>query len=120
MLPGEHLHGEAAFEWAEDGAFVRWRSQMDDPRFPVGVALFGSDDERGEYFMLYFDSRGVSRKYDVAVDGNTIRWWRNAPKLSQRNTWTIAGDGQSVVAKGEMSRDGGPWESDLSGVYTRI
>ena len=120
MVPGVQLHGETTFEWLDDGAFVLWRSSMDDSRFPVGVAMFGSDDERGEYFMLYFDSRGVSRKYDVGVDGNTIRWWRNAPKLSQRQTWTIAGDGRSVVAKGEMSRDGGAWEGDLSGTLTRI
>ena len=120
MLAGVQLHGETTFEWLDDGAFVLWRSSMNDPRFPIGVALFGSDDERGEYFMLYFDSRGVSRKYDVGVDGRTIRWWRNAPTLSQRQTWTIAGDGRSVVAKGEMSRDGGAWEGDLSGTLTRI
>ena len=120
MVPGVQLHGETTFEWLDDGAFVLWRSSMDDSRFPVGVAMFGSDDERGEYFMLYFDSRGVSRKYDAGVDGNTIRWWRNAPKLSQRQTWTIAEDGRSVVAKGEMSRDGGAWEADLSGTLTRI
>ena len=119
MVPGEQLRGEATFEWVDGGAFVLWRSSMEDSRFPVGVALFGSDDERGEYFMLYFDSRGVSRKYDVAVEGNTIRWWRNTPTLSQRQTWTIAGDGRSVTAKGEMSRDGGAWEGDLSGTYTR-
>jgi hypothetical protein len=120
MVPGVQLHGETTFDWLDDGAFVLWRSSMDDPRFPVGVAMFGSDDERGEYFMLYFDSRGVSRKYDVGVDGNTIRWWRNAPKLSQRQTWTIAGDGRSIVVKGEMSRDEGAWEGDLSGTLTRI
>lgn len=120
MLAGVQLHGETTFEWLDDGAFVLWRSSMNDPRFPVGVALFGSDDERGEYFMLYFDSRGVSRKYDVGVDGSTIRWWRNAPALSQRQTWTIGGVGRSVVAKGEMSRDGGAWEGDLSGTLTRL
>lgn len=120
MLPGEQLRGEASFAWVEDGAFVVWRSKMDDPRFPVGVAIFGSDDERGEYFLLYFDSRGVSRKYDVVVEGKTIRWSRNAPSLSQRHTWTIANDARSVVAKGEMSRDGGAWEGDLEGVFTRV
>ena len=120
MLPGQRFEGKASFEWLDDGAFVLWRSSIDDPRFPVGVAIIGSDDERGEYFMLYFDERGVSRKYDVAVDSNTIRWWRNAPTLSQRHTWTLATDGRSVSGKGEMSRDGGAWEGDLEVAFTRI
>jgi hypothetical protein len=120
MLPGERFHGTSSFEWLEGGAFVLWRSAIDDARFPAGVAIFGSDNERGEYFMLYFDSRGVSRKYDIAVDGKTIRWSRNAPKLSQRNTWTVAEDGRSFAGKGEMSRDGGAWEGDLEVEFTRV
>lgn len=119
MMPGETFSGKASFAWLDDGAFALWRSSIDDPRFPVGVGIFGSDDERGEYFLLYFDNRGISRKYDVAVEGHTIRWSRNAPTLSQRNTWTIAADGRSVSGKGEMSRDGGAWEGDLAVTLTR-
>jgi len=40
------------------------RSEIDEPGIPSGVAIVGSDDATGEYFMLYFDERGVSRKYD--------------------------------------------------------
>jgi len=120
MLPGEQFHGEASFEWVDDGAFVAWRSKIDDARFPVGLAVIGSDDERGEYFMLYFDDRGVSRRYDLVVDGNSISWSRNAPSLSQRHTWTIAEDGNAFVAKGQMSRNGGPWEGDLQAECRRV
>lgn len=120
FFPGKTFHGKASFEWLDDGAFLIWRSSLDDPRFPVGVAIFGSDDERGEYFMIYFDDRGVSRKYDVGVDGATIRWWRNSPSLSQRFTWTIAGNSRTIAGKGEMSRNGAAWEGDLETVYTRI
>src|SRR4029079_5630835 len=52
MLPGEQFRGAATLEWLDDGAFVLWRSSIEDSRFPVGVAILGSDDERGEYFML--------------------------------------------------------------------
>ena len=120
MMPGERFAGESTFAWLDEGAFVIWRSSLNDPRFPVGVAIFGSDDERSEYFMLYFDSRGVSRKYDVNVEDNIIRWSRNAPTLSQRFTWTISGDGRTVTSKGEMSRNGGAWEGDLEVAYTRV
>jgi len=120
MMPSERFTGESTFAWLDEGAFVIWRSSLNDPRFPVGVAIFGSDDERSEYFMLYFDSRGVSRKYDVNVEDNIIRWSRNAPTLSQRFTWTISGDGRTVTSKGEMSRNGGAWEGDLEVAYTRV
>jgi hypothetical protein len=70
--------------------------------------------------MLYFDERGVSRKYDVVVSGNAIRWWRDAPSFSQRYTWTIEDGGRVIKGKGELSRDGSTWEDDLQLTYTRI
>ena len=42
------------------------RSEIDEPEIPSGLAIFGSDNATGEYFMLYFDERGVSRKYNVS------------------------------------------------------
>ena len=120
FFPGERFLGEASFEWIDDGAFLAWRSKIDDARFPAGLAIIGSDDERREYFMLYFDDRGVSRRYDLVVEGNTIRWSRNSPTLAQRHTWTIADDGNAFVAIGQMSRNGGPWESDLQAECARL
>jgi len=46
---------------------------------PGGIAIFGSDDASGEYFMLYFDERKVSRKIDVSISGNELKWWGNTP-----------------------------------------
>jgi hypothetical protein len=69
--------------------------------------------------MIYYDSRGVSRIQGVSMDGRVMRWWRDDPKFSQRFVCTIAEDGRTMDAKGEMSRDGGPWEPDLSLVYSR-
>jgi hypothetical protein len=40
------------------------------------MAVIGSDDAAATYFMLYFDERGVSRKYDVTMTGNVLTWWR--------------------------------------------
>jgi hypothetical protein len=120
MFPGEQFHGEASFEWLDDGAFLIWHSKIDDARFPVGIAVIGGDDERDEYFMLYFDDRGVSRQYDLAVEGNTISWSRNTPTFSQRFTWTIADDASAFVTRGQMSRNGGPWEGDLEAECTRF
>src|SRR6266498_4053098 len=67
LVPDTILHGRTSFEWLENGAFLVMRSEIDDPRFPSGIAIFGSDDTAEQYFMLYFDERGVSRKYEVTL-----------------------------------------------------
>src|SRR5262249_30923663 len=77
-------------------------SEIDEPDIPSGIAIFGSDDALGEYFMLYFDERGVSRRHDVSLHDNVLQWWRNAPGFSQRNTLTIEDDGQTIIGKGEL------------------
>ncbi len=116
-FPDVTLHGRALFEWIEGGAFLRVRSQIDHPKFPDGVAIFGSDDEAGTYYQIYFDERGISRKYDVAITDNQIKWWRADAKFSQRFTIDIQKD--RLVSTGEMSRDGGDWEKDLSLTFVR-
>jgi len=113
------LHGRSSFEWLESGAFLVWRSEIDEPGVPTGIAIIGGDDSSGELFMLYFDERGVSRKYDVSMSGATMRWWRNAPDFAQRYTLEIASDGQTLVGRGELSKDGKTWERDLDLTYRR-
>ena len=119
MMPGVELHGRAKFEWIEDGAFLIMHAHIDDPRFPTGVAIFGTDNGTGECFMLYSDERGVSRKYDVVIEDHGFRWERFTTEFSQRFTVTAVNGAEQMVSKGEMSRDGGAWEGDLSLVYTR-
>jgi hypothetical protein len=114
------LHGHASFNWIEEGAFLIWHSKINDKRFPKGIAIFGTDSTTGEYFMLYFDERRISRKYEVSVNDNIIKWWRNAADLSQRYTWTIDDNGNKIIGKGEMSKDGKTWENDLEQTFTRV
>ena len=119
-MPGTTLHGRTVFEWLEGGAFLMMRSDIDEPGIPSGIAIFGTDNEKGECSMLYFDERGVSRKYDASLNGNVLQWWRNDPGFSQRFTCTITDDGLSIVGKGELSKDGAAWEPDLALTYTRV
>src|SRR6266702_3358208 len=120
LVPGTTFHGHTSFEWIEGGAFLLMHSEIDEPGIPSGVAIFGSDDSADVFFMLYFDERGVSRKYEVTLRNNTWRWWRNAPGFSQRFTGTFADNGRSIVGKGELSKGGSTWERDLELTYTRI
>src|SRR5581483_8711010 len=66
-LVPDTLHGHASFEWLEGGAFLMMYSEIDEPGVPTGIAIFGSDDATKEFFMLYFDERGVSRKYEAML-----------------------------------------------------
>jgi len=119
LLPGTTFHGHTTFEWLEGGAFLIMHSEIAEPGIPSGNAIFGSDDDTGEYFMLYFDERGVSRKYEVTLRDDTLKWWRNAPGFSQRFSGTFVDGGRTIVGKGELSKDGSLWEGDLELTYTR-
>lgn len=119
LVPGVMLHGRTSCEWIEGGAFLLMRSEIDEPNFPSGIVIIGSDDEAKKYFMLYFDERGVSRKYDVAITGNKLTWWRDDPSFSQRFILLINEDGHTMTGTGEMSREGAAWEKDISLTFTR-
>lgn len=119
MVPGKTFHGRTTFEWLEGGAFLIMHSQIDEPEIPSGIAVFGTDDATGECSMLYFDERGVSRRYLVSVKDGVWTQWRDASDLSQRFTGTISADGRTIDGRGEMSRNGGDWEGDLRLTYTR-
>src|SRR5919199_837214 len=119
LVPGTTFHGRTTFDWLEGGAFLIMRSQIGEPGIPSGIAIFGSDDTTGECSMLYFDERGVSRRYEVSLRDNVWTWWRNAPGFSQRFTGEVAADGHTIVGRGELSRDGSTWEGDLELTYTR-
>jgi hypothetical protein len=117
-FPNTKLNGRVSFEWIEDGAFVMMRSEIDHPKFPDGIAIFGSDDELQKYYMIYFDVRGVSRIYEASITESQLKWWRDDSQLSQRFTMAINED--KLVTSGEMSRNGGRWEKDLSLTYKKL
>jgi hypothetical protein len=120
LVPNTILHGHSSFKWIEGGAFLMWYSKIDKEGFPTGIAIFGSDDATGAYFMMYFDERKVSRKYEVSFQEGVLKWWRNVPGFSQRYTWTITDNGNTIIGKGELSKEEGIWEKDLDLIFTRI
>lgn len=120
LVPDTMLHGRTSFDWLEGGAFLIMRSELDDPRFPSSIAIVGSDDSEGEYYMLTFDARGVSRKYDMTLRDNLWTWWRNAPGFFQRYEGRIVDGGTTIIGMGKLSKDGVAWEKDLDLTYTRV
>lgn len=120
LVPGETLEGRTSFAWHEGGAFLVMRSDVDEPRFPSGVAIIGSDDVAGTFAMTYFDERGVSRLFEVTVGERTVTWRRDDPTFAQSLTITADSGSDALVSKGRMSQGGGPWLDDLSQRFTRL
>jgi hypothetical protein len=120
LVPEKTFHGRTSFAWHQGGAFVLMHSEIDEPEIPSGVAVIGSDDVAGTFTMIYFDERGISRRYTVEVGDGEVSWHRDETGFAQRMVVTIASDGSRLDAKGTMSHEGGPWEDDLQLTYERI
>lgn len=118
-FPTLELHGRVSFNWHEGGAFVIVHSEIDNEKFPDGVEIFGSDNVSKEYFMMHFDERGISRRYDVSIQSNGIKWWRDSPDFSQMFSLSIQDD-NTMTSTGRMQRQGEDWEDDLALVYKRV
>jgi hypothetical protein len=114
------VRGHASFEWIEGGAFLLERSEVSNPDFPRGISIMGPDDSAETYNMLYFDSRGVSRIYQMSLSGNVWKLWRDFPGFSQRFIGTFRDDRNIITARWEKSDDGSNWELDFKLTYTKV
>jgi hypothetical protein len=105
MMPGVSLHGRTAFEWHEGGAFLRMRSEIDEPGIPSAIAIIDSDDQANALTMLYFDERAVARRFDVAVDGGTFGLVRASPARFVRLPCSIARALDGKERYGQLGRN---------------
>jgi hypothetical protein len=119
-VPDTTFHGRSSFQWVEGGAFLIMRSEMDEAEIPSGVAIFGSDDGAERIYMLYFDERTVSRKFDVTVGVTEVTCRRDHPRFSQIMRLRVDGGGDRLIGSGRRSEDGAAWQDDLSLTYTRL
>jgi hypothetical protein len=111
-MEGQVVAGRATFEFLPGGHFLIQRSEADHPQFPDSIAIVGGDE------FHYYDSRGVRRVYSSAVrDGVWTVHRESADPFSQRFVAPLGGD--VIEARWDRSEDGGPWELDLSMLFTR-
>lgn len=114
------VRGHASFDWVEEGAFVIERFEVPETAFPRGISIIGPDDSAETYGMLYFDSRGVSRIYQMSLRGDVWKLWRDFPGFSQRFSGTFNDDRSLITARWEKSSDGSNWELDFKLTYTKV
>ena len=133
-MPGVVVHGTVHAEWLEGERFLIHRARSDHPDFPDSISIIGFsgndrvDDATGAPVgdgdeplrMHYFDSRGVSRVYEVGIDDESWRYSRIAPGFSQRFTGTWADGGDTIVGLSQLNRDGNEWKDDLAITYRRM
>jgi hypothetical protein len=118
--PSAVVRGHVSFRWLEEGAFLIEHSESPQSDFPRSTAIISPDDSAGTYCMLYFDSRGVSRIYQMRLTDNTWTLWREFPGFSQRFSGVISEDGDTIQARWEKSSDGVTWEHDFNLTYTKV
>lgn len=82
--------------------------------------MIGADDAAETYCMVYFDSRGVSRIYQMTLSGDIWTIWREFPGFSQRFNGMFSDDNNVITARWEKSGDGLNWEHDFDLTYTRV
>jgi hypothetical protein len=113
-------YGRTSFDWIEGGAFLLQHSEVPNSDFPRGISIISPDDTAKTYCMLYFDSRGVSRIYQMSLIADTWKLWRDFPGFSQRFIATFSDDRNVMTARWEKSSDGSKWELDFNETYTRV
>ena len=69
--------------------------------------------------MHYFDSRGVSRIYEVGMSDTVLDISREAPGFSQRFRGDLEDGGNKISGLWKLCRDDKTWDDDLRITYTR-
>jgi hypothetical protein len=118
--PDDTVTWQASIEWLED-AFMIWRSQgMND--FPESISIIGRNENQASdrYSMFYYDSRRVSRIYEMSFNNGVWKLWREDSDFFQRYEGKINEAGDSISGKWENSSDGKKWEHDFTITYVRI
>jgi hypothetical protein len=114
------IKGPVSFEWAQDGAFLLMRMGDEPPSPPAALWLISRDESTPNYTVLYYDSRSVSRVYQMSFSEGVWKMWRNAPGFCQRYEGTVGKDGKTISARWEKSSGGTRWEHDFDVTYTKV
>lgn len=127
-FPGAVVRGSVTIEWLEGKRFLIHRARTEHPDFPDSIAILG-DTERDRvgggtapeprWTMHYFDSRGVFRVYEMSVDAEVWRIWRDAPGFSQRFSGRFEDGGDTIAGVWQLCEDDVEWRDDLRITYRR-
>ena len=117
--PPATVSGRTTFEWLEGRFFLVQRWTVDHPEAPDGLAMIGAA-EGGTFAQHYYDSRGVHRIYEMSLEDEVWRLWRDSPGFAQRFVGRFSDDRQVIAGAWEKSPDGVRWEHDFAMTYRKV
>jgi hypothetical protein len=124
VFPGEppfKAETDASFEWLDaEQFFLVYRAGTPGMSAPVAHCVIGADDTMDGYTMLYSDSRGVARLYQMSIQDGVWKQWRDDPSFYQRFSATFSEDGNTITGSWENSEDGVNWNHDFALSYIRV
>ena len=107
--------GTAVGEWLDD-SFVRLRAEIGGE--PSWDFVFGRNDARDTFVVLYHDERGVLREFALTLDGAAWTMSRADPDMHQRLLGRVEGD--RIIGQADASDDeGATWRKDLDLTFER-
>lgn len=118
--PSDTATGHVSFDWLEDGAFLVMHMGDKPPSPPDAIWLISRDESTPDYTVLYYDSRRVSRVYEMSFSDDVWKMWRKSPGFWQRFEGKLSNNGDTITAHWEKSSDGTKWEHDFNITYTRV
>ena len=112
--------GKFTFEWHDSGRHVVWRGSAELPEAPDNVSIIGCDGANGTYIVLYSDERNVCRIYEMSIDDQEWKLWREGEPFSQRFTATFSADGNAMTGRWEIAEDFTNYKTDFDLVFRRV
>lgn len=117
--------GQTTFDWMEKEKFIVQRTLMNQPEFPSSTIIYDYDFYTGEYLQHYFDSRGVTRLYNMSLEDAVWKLWRDTSdfsplEFSQRFFGEINESRNTIYSYWEKSDDGLNWDHDFELVYRKV
>lgn len=118
--PATGRGGSTTFEWLDGEFFLIQRFVSGHPAAPSGIAIIGPGTVPDSFTQHYYDSRGVTREYQMTLDGGVWELWRAAPGFWQRYRGVFSGDGTTITGAWEASADGREWQHDFGLTYHKV
>jgi hypothetical protein len=105
----------ATCEWLGD-SFIRLQAEFDGE--PTWDFVFGRNDARDHFVVLYHDERGVLRVFELTLDDGSWIMFRTDPDFHQRLVGRVEGD--RIIGHADASDDQGvTWRKDFDLIFAR-
>lgn len=117
QFPG--FKGQNIFKPFKNGSYLLQHS-INPHIVPSSTWIIGSDESDEIIIALYYDTRNVSRIYQMSLINSMWKIWRDMPGFFQRFCGKLSKDKNTINGQWEKSSDGTNWDLDFDLIYKRI